>query len=208
MGGVAQRAWAGGSADRRGDQINLPSSNSRRASAAVEVSAEECPVEVLPAMDVVGKLFQGSSWDCSQSDNGQFAGRLADILGGPGTPVANQPAVREALVSTVRSPTGKTVRQLLDTAKKHGGSWPKRLLWNRDPDTYAQQVVNLLLYRKLLRPHLSVRCPESAITTTMRPEDLSTLVSCEMYARSSLSASRSREASPPGLALPASPGHR
>lgn len=150
--------------------------------AAVEVSAEECPVEVLPAMDVVGKLFQGSSWDCSQSDNGRFAGRLADILGGPGTPVANQPAVREALVSTVRSPTGKTVRQLLDTAKKHGGSWPKRLLWNQEPDAYAQQVVNLLLYRKLLRPHLSVRCPECAITTTMRPEDLSTSVSCEMCA--------------------------
>jgi hypothetical protein len=131
-------------------------------------------------MDVVAGLFDGSPWQCSQSDNGRFAARLADILGGPGTGAASQPALREVLVSTVRSPTGKTLRQLWDTAKKSRGSWPKLLQWNQDPDAYARQVVNQLMYRKILRPHLSVRCPECALTMTMRPQDLGTSVSCEM----------------------------
>jgi hypothetical protein len=147
---------------------------------SVEVSAEECSVEILPSIDVVTKLFEGSTWECSQSDNGRFASRLEDILGGAESSTANQPAVREVLVSTVRSPTGKTVRQLRDSAKKNRGSWPGRLSWRQDPDVYAEQVVNLLLYRKLLRPHLSVRCPECAITTTMRPEDLGTSMTCDM----------------------------
>lgn len=146
----------------------------------IEVSAEECQVDILPAIEVVAKLFDGSGWECSQSDSGRFAARLSDILGGPGTVVANQPAVREVLARTVRSPTGKTVPALRAIAREARGSWPKRLLRDQTPDEYAQEVVDLLLYRKLLRPYFAVRCPECAISMTMRPEDLASTVRCEM----------------------------
>ena len=116
---------------------------------ALEVSSEECHVEIVPAMEVIAKLFEGSGWECSQSDPGRFATRLTDIFGGPGTAVANQPAARAVLAATVRSPTGKTIGELLSAAKKHHGSWPKRLLVERSPDDYAREVVDFLLYRRL-----------------------------------------------------------
>lgn len=147
---------------------------------ALEVSSDECNIELVPAIEAIANLFEGSGWECSQSDPGRFATRLADIFGGPGTVVANQPAARAVLVATVRSPTGKTIGELLAAAKKHHGSWPTRLLVERSPDDYAREVVDFLLYRRLLQPYFVVRCPECTILMTMRPEDLTSAVTCSM----------------------------
>jgi len=147
---------------------------------ALEVSSEECNVELVPAIDAIAQLFDGSGWECSESDPGRFATRLADIFGGQGTAVANQPAARAVLAATVRSPTGKTIGELLSAAKKHRGSWSKRLLAERSPDEYARGVVDFLLYRGLLQPYFAVRCPECTILMTMRPEDLTSGVRCTM----------------------------
>lgn len=146
----------------------------------IPASSEEVSIEVLPAMQVIAKLFEGSPWKCSQSENGRFAGRLSELLGGPGATSASEPALREVLASTARSPVGKSVRELNDAAKRHRGSWPPGLSPFANPDDYAENVVLRLLYRKLLRPHLVVRCPVCSVAMSMRPEDLATSMACEM----------------------------
>jgi hypothetical protein len=145
---------------------------------AIPVSSEDVTIEVLPAMAVVTKLFDDSPWECSQSDNGQFASRLADLLGGAGTDVANEPSVREVLASTVRSPVGKGIAELRSVARRNCGAWPAYLSTNAD--RYAEVVVRRLSECKLLRPHLSLRCPACAIAMTVRPEDLASSMTCEM----------------------------
>jgi len=145
---------------------------------AIPVSSEYVTIEVLPAMAVVTKLLEDSPWECSQSDNGRFASRLADLLGGPGTDVANEPAVREVLASTVRSPLGKGIDRLRGVAQRNCGAWPAYLA--TDAKRYADVVVRRLTECKLLRPHLSLRCPACAIAMTVRPEDLASLMTCEM----------------------------
>jgi len=148
---------------------------------AVPTSAEDCPVAVLPAMRVVAKLFEGSGWECTQSDNGRFTARLADIVGGPDTIAFNEPAMREVLAATVRSPVGKTVRQLQDTAKRERGTWPNPMAFaSTTPEEYSEQVVLRLLRHRLLRPCLSVRCPDCSVTMTLRPEDLTSTLTCDM----------------------------
>jgi hypothetical protein len=150
----------------------------------IPVQSEQCFIDILPAMRVVAKLFEGSGWDCSQSDNGRFAGRLADILDGPGATTACEPAVREVLASTVRSPVGKSLKELQSTAERNRGAWPRGLAALRGTDRYVDGVVLRLLHKKLLRPHLSVRCPDCAIPTSLRPEDLGTTLTCEMCSAS------------------------
>jgi hypothetical protein len=145
---------------------------------AIPLSSEYVTIELLPATAVVTKLFEDSPWECSQSDNGRFASRLADLLGGPGTEIANEPAVREVLASTVRSPVGKGIAALCDVARRNCGAWPASL--STDAATYAEAVVRQLSEFKLLRPHLSLRCPSCAIAMTVRPEDLTSSMTCEM----------------------------
>ena len=152
---------------------------------AVSTTATDCQLELVPAHDAVAALFRGSRWSFDQSDNGVFATRLGTIFGGPDASAPMEPATREILAAVIRSPRGKTRNQLDDIARKHSGSWPGDfLLAHQEPDVYARGVSLRLLRRKLLRPYLSVRCPECTIPAAMRPEELETEVTCPMCSAS------------------------
>lgn len=158
--------------------VRRPVSGGR--ASALQVSSEECRLDIIPAMSAVAALFEGTGWECSQSDPGRFAVRLGDVFGGPGSVIANQPAVRATLTAAVRSPTGKTTQQLFSIAKRERGAGPLRLRATRTVADYSQEVVDFLTYRKLLQPYLAVRCPECAIVMTMRCDDLDVALSCSM----------------------------
>jgi hypothetical protein len=148
---------------------------------AVGTTATDCQLELVPAHDAVAALFRGSRWSFDQSDNGVFTTRLGTIFGGLDASAPMEPATREILAAVIRSPRGKTRNQLDDIARKHSGSWPGDFLFAaQEPDAYARGVSLRLLRRKLLRPYLSVRCPECTIPAAMRPEELDTEVTCPM----------------------------
>lgn len=147
----------------------------------VETTSTDCQLELVPAHDAVATLFRGSQWSFEQSDNGIFATRLGTILGGPDTSAPMEPATREILSTVIRSPSGKTRKQLDAIARQHMGNWPGELLFaGQEPAVYARGVSLRLLRRKLLRPYLYVRCPECTIPAAMRPDDLETDVTCPM----------------------------
>lgn len=148
---------------------------------AVSTTATDCQLELVPAHEAVAALFHGSRWSFDQSDNGVFATRLGTIFGGPDASAPMEPATREILAAVIRSPRGKTRNQLDEIARKHSGTWPGEFLFaTQEPDAYAKGVSLRLLRRKLLRPYLSVRCPECTIPAAMRPEELETEVTCPM----------------------------
>ncbi len=147
----------------------------------VETTATDCQLTLVPAHDAVATLFRGSQWSFTQSDNGVFATRLGTILGGPDTSAPMEPATREILSAVIRSPSGKTGKQLDVIARKRMGNWPSELLFaTQEPAVYARGVSLRLLRQKLLRPYLYVRCPECTIPAAMRPEDLETEILCPM----------------------------
>jgi len=148
---------------------------------AISTTATDWQLELVPAHDAVAILFRGSRWSFEQSDNGVFATRLGTIFGGPDASAPMEPATREILAAVIRSPRGKTRNQLDDIARKHKGSWPGDFLFAaQEPDAYARGASLRLLRRKLLRPYLSVRCPECTIPAAMRPEELETELTCPM----------------------------
>jgi hypothetical protein len=169
-----------------GDRLTLqvmspmwrPTRNGR--AIAIQASEDSLELPLVAPLTVMSALFEGSGWDCVQSSNGIFTTRLIDTLGGVTSRVGNQPAIRETLLDVRRSPIGKTVRQLESTAEHARGEWPHHLFSRLTPSEYGSVVVRYLIARRLLRPHLRVRCPTCAVELSFRPEDLATNVECEM----------------------------
>ena len=143
----------------------------------VSNDAETASINLVASMKMFEWLFRDSGWTCTQSDSGRFATRLIELLGGPSTEVANQPAVREILGKAARSATGLKLPALIGAAEQTRGTWPGGLMVLNEED-YPNQVVRYLLARKILHPVLPVRCPSCATVSILRPEELETEVSC------------------------------
>lgn len=152
---------------------------------------EHLPTRLIPSLSIFESFLEGSSWTCSQSDNGRFSSRLIDLLGGIPSQSGNQPSVRAVLSKAARSTRGQSLSALLEFAKKHQGMWPGVFASAHGHRDYPKNVVYSLLAKKLLRPTLPLRCPHCGTESTLTPEDLRADFTCEMCG----------EAFPLGLAL-------
>lgn len=148
--------------------------------AGVSADLERLKLPLISAFSIFETLLSDSGWECTQTDDGRLTGRLIELLGGPASHVANQPAVREVLTAAAGTHRGKPIAALVADARSHQGSWPDPISRPEQRRHYPERVVNHLLARKLLRPALPVRCPRCTTETGWSPDDLSSVLTCPM----------------------------
>jgi hypothetical protein len=137
-------------------------------------------LRLLPYLSIVEKLLSETGRTCAQTDDGRFTGRLIELLGGPLSHIANQPAVRAVLSEAAGSHRGRPIASLLGKAKNYQGSWPGPIAHPEAVRRYPQAVVNHLLSRKMLRPALPIKCPRCATETAWDPDAIATTLECPM----------------------------
>jgi hypothetical protein len=160
------------------EPFRRPTHNGR--AMGVQIDADTVLVDPVRSFSVFERILDGSEWTCSQSDNGRFASRLMELLGGIDSQAGNQPAVREVLKKAARTPHGAPFDSLIKIAEQYQGAWPGPFSSPAAQVSYPKSVVLRLLAQKLLRPVLPVRCPHCATQSTVRPDDLADEIRCEM----------------------------
>jgi hypothetical protein len=144
----------------------------------VHAAAETVQVALVRPLEVIEGLFDQPNWKFSQSDDGRFATRLGQLLGGIESTAANQPAIRETLIkAAMRHDAGIPFPALRQTAQQYRGSWPTSSD-RRSPDEYARDLLLWLLQRKLLRTVLPLTCPSCRSVFVIDPDDLATDMQC------------------------------
>jgi LSD1 subclass zinc finger protein len=144
----------------------------------IQAVEETVQIRLVPALDVLEGLFDQPGWRFSQSEDGQFTDRLADILRNSVTAAASQPAIREVLLQAARrNDAGAPFDALLQTAIRARGSWPDRLT-GQTAREYGRNLLLWLLERKLLRMVLPVTCPSCRSALVLTPDELATEIRC------------------------------
>lgn len=147
----------------------------------VQAGCEHVSIRLTPSFSILESFFEGSPWQCSQTDNGRFGARLIDLVGGIPRQAGNQPAVRAVLSKAARSGhRGRPLAALIEYAKSDQDDWPGLFGSAQARRDYGQNVVYTLLSRKLLRPILPIRCPNCRTESHLTPDDLRSDFACEM----------------------------
>ncbi len=145
---------------------------------AVQADEESVRVPLVQPVAVLEGLFDEPDWRFSQSEDGQFAARLAEILSNPTTSAASEPAIREVLLQAARrSDTGMPFDALLRAAINARDNWPV-MLSRQTPKEYGRNLLLWLLERKLLRMVLPVTCTSCRSRLILGPDELDTEVRC------------------------------
>jgi hypothetical protein len=164
----------------------------------VSATNDEVPIGFAYNLDAIQTFFDDKDLRVSQSDDGAFQTRAAEMLGGPFGGVMVQPGVRALIDKAGRSNAGLTLQQLRAEVKKHRGAWPDKLSSLRTTeDDYVERAVNNLLFTGLFVPMLDVHCSNCRVETQVSPRDLDTSIQCEFCGESfrlalSLALSRSK----------------
>jgi hypothetical protein len=146
----------------------------------VSATSDEVPIGFSYHLDAIETLFDDKDLKVSQSDDGRFQTRAAEMLGGPYGSVMVQPGVRALLDKAGRSTAGLTLQQLRAEVKKHHGAWPDKLTsFRTSVDDYAEYTVNNLLFSGLFVPMLDVHCSNCRVDSQVSPRDLDSSVQCE-----------------------------
>ena len=144
----------------------------------IQAHEESLRIPLIQPLAVLEGLFDESGWRFSQSEDGQFAARLAEILSNPATSAASEPAVREVLLQAARgSDTGMPFDALLQAVINARGSWPI-MPSQETPNEYGRRLLLWLLDRKLLRMVLPVTCTSCRSRLILSLDELATEVRC------------------------------
>jgi hypothetical protein len=163
---------------RAGEFESFQRSNGQGGIYGVQAADDTVDIPLVHPLAVLEGLFDQSEWRFAQSDDGQFAARLGEMLRNSTTGAANQPAVREVLLLAARrNDSGVPFSALLQRAIDARGGWPGMLSRAR-PDDYGRSLLLWLLERKLLRMILPVMCPSCRSALILAVDDLATDVRC------------------------------
>ncbi|NYH78184.1 hypothetical protein FHR84_001506 [Actinopolyspora biskrensis] len=157
----------------------------------VHIGTQDIQLTGLKIENIFSTVFESVGWSSAQTDNGKFASRLIDILGGVESNAANQPGVRAVLDDAARTPKGKPIAALIQSAKNYRGDWPSTIANESMIERYPTDIVYSLLDKRILRPVLPVSCPRCTTQATLNPDELSSDIVCDFC----------RETFPLGLAL-------
>jgi hypothetical protein len=160
--------------------------------------SDEVPLGFAYNLDAIHALFDDEDLKISQSDDGRFQTRAAEMLGGPFGGRTLQPGVRAVIEKAARSSAGLTLQQLKAEVKNNRGDWPDRLTsFRTSVDEYVENTVNYLLFTGLFVPMLDVHCSNCRVESQVAPRDLDISIQCEFCGEPfrlalSLSLSRSK----------------
>jgi hypothetical protein len=149
---------------------------------ALGIQADQDHLQVSFAynLDSIRLLFDDPELSVSQSDQGKFQTRAAEVLGGAFSGLLNQPGVRAAILEASRKIGGVTLRQLRQAVKRNRGAWPDPLFGRSlDPLEYAKRQVNYLLHSGLFVPMLDIHCSHCRVDSQVNPKDLDAVLRCE-----------------------------
>lgn len=146
----------------------------------VQANQDEIGVPLVYNLVVMEKLFDACAEKVSQSNEGQFQMRAAEMFGGAMSDALSQPGIRAAINRVADSPVGITLDEIRQIIDGNRGEWPDAILRGEtSPKEYVQRQTGALLNSGLLIPTLDVECAHCRVVSRVDPDDLATNVHCE-----------------------------
>jgi len=146
----------------------------------VQAGADEVTVPLASNLDVMRLLFDDPPVRTSQSDDGKFQSRVAEMFGGGMSGALTQPGIRAAIERVADKGAGVTLSELTNVFAKARGDWPDRIYRSRlSQADYDRAETRRLLNSGLLIPMLDLQCTSCRVVSKVHPNDLNTSVRCE-----------------------------
>lgn len=146
----------------------------------VQASEDQIRIPFAYNLDVMALLFDDVKVEISQSNEGKFQTRAAEILGGVFSGAMNQPGPRAAIELTATKGGGVTLQELKGIALKQRGAWPDPLFQSAMTDQqYVDSEIKRLLNSGLVVPTMAVHCSHCRVVSYLHPKDLNAVVECE-----------------------------
>ncbi len=147
---------------------------------AIQTHADEVLVPTAYNLEIMGLLFDQADWSFSQSNEGQFQTRAAEMFGGALSGALAQPGLRAAIRRASDRPIGVVLDEIRRVIKEERGDWPDPVFGSsQSPAEYARRQANLLLNSGLLIPTLDVECAHCRVVSRVNPNDLAVTMQCE-----------------------------
>jgi hypothetical protein len=134
-------------------------------------------IGAIDSIDLICKLLAAAGFQAKVSDAGRWTARIVDMLGGAGSTLAAQPAIRKVLDLASRE-GGANSDELHNAARAVSGAWEKRsVLWLRSM-AYNRWVVGVLAAQRLIEAHLTYTCSAGGLLQRLTPEQIQPVLSC------------------------------
>ena len=146
----------------------------------VQANADEISIPLPYNLDIMHKLFDDSTVSVTQSNEGQFQMRAAEMFGGATVGFFAQPGLRSAVMRVADRTIGVTLDELRQIITRDRGEWPYGILREDfSVSDYSRHQSNILLNSGLLVPTLDVECTHCRVVSRVNPDDLAANVLCE-----------------------------
>lgn len=147
----------------------------------VRMSAETVSLTPVRADLLARSLASSAGYELAVTENGRRVHHRIRLLGGvTENSLANQPAVREVIRQTLRTPYGANADRLVGTAHSNDGGWAAKTSISRRFKDYPAQVIGTLTQLGILQPLACLKCPQCASTIRVAPSALGDPVRCEL----------------------------
>jgi hypothetical protein len=146
---------------------------------AVQPGTDEVALPLAYNLEVMRLMFDDPAIKTSQSDEGKFQSRAAEMFGGPMSGVLTQPGIR-AGIERLSERGGLTLQELQNYIELKRGDWPDPIrAYQTSARDYAIRETNRLLGSGFLVPLLDVQCTYCRVVSKVNPSDLAAVVRCE-----------------------------
>ncbi|MDO8390596.1 MAG: hypothetical protein Q7V57_08915 [Actinomycetota bacterium] len=144
---------------------------------AAKVDEDHLALSAIDSFMIIDRLLTAAGFKARIGDAGRWSGRIVDLLGGAGSSLACQPAVREVLDLAAR-PRGGNPHELRSAAARHKGMWADpSVFWRRGVD-YETWVVGALAAQRIIESALSYTCPTCGLPQTITAERVGPTLRC------------------------------
>lgn len=146
----------------------------------IQSHADEVFVPMVYNIENIGLLFDEDDWRFSQSNDGHFQTRAAEMFGGALSGALAQPGLRAAIHSVAGREIGVVWDQIWRAVTDNRGEWPDQIFGaSLTPNDYGKRLAQQLLNTGLLIPTLDVECSHCRVVSRVSPNDLGTIIQCE-----------------------------
>ncbi len=158
-----------------------PFANPIRDGVAIAVNAisDSVSTRLISSYNLLEIVVRDAEMSAQRTQNSRRTHRLIELLGGGhADSSANQPAVREVLLSAARTHVGKGFPALKEVADKNSGAWPESF-GARGTD-YGRDVIGSLVKNGLLPVHVTFDCLSCESGNSQPAEQTSNALTCDL----------------------------